>query len=118
MPAGNWNPKLPINANDGFVEWPTGPLFPSDGETMLRVEAWVMQNTTGAIQMTYQTNFPAHPTRWTADRVWYPQNASGYNPPWTGGLFRPGPALGTAVAIATRGSVQSYYWWTQEVELF
>jgi hypothetical protein len=117
VPAGNWNPTLPIDAGTGFVQWPAGPLFPSDGETMLRVEAWVMQNTTGAVQMTFQTNFLPHPRTWIADTVWYPKNAPGSNPPWTRGLFQPGPALGTAIAIATQGNVQSYYWWTQEVEL-
>jgi hypothetical protein len=111
MPGSNWNPTLPING--GFVEWPAGPLFLSVGESMVRVEAWVMQGTTGAIQMTYQVNFPPNPTAWLADQVWFPHSwASG-----TGGLFVPGPALGTAVAISITSNVQSYYWWTQEVQL-
>ena len=116
MPAGNWNPKLPINAGHGFVEWPAGPLVLADGESMVRVEVWVIQETTGAVQMTYQSNFPANPMTWFADQVWYPK-PPGY-PPWIGGLFKPGAALGTAVAIAMKSNVQSYYWWTQEVELY
>jgi hypothetical protein len=110
MPGSNFNPRLPINPGTHFVEWPAGPLFPATGETMLRVEVWVMQKTTGAIQMSYQDTFPANPTTWIANDSYYPN-------PWQGGRFRPGPALGTAVAIATKPSGQSYYWWTQEVEL-
>src|SRR5262245_55035876 len=117
MPAGNFNPTLPI-AGNGFVEWPAGPLLPADGESMVRVEVWVMQKTTGAVQMTYEdtVDFPANPRNWTARRVWYPKNMPGY-PPWSGGLFKPGAALGIAVAIATKNNVQSYYWWSEEVEL-
>ncbi len=116
MPAGNFNPRLPINTSTGFVEWPAGPLLPADGESILRVEVWVMQKTTGAIQMTFQTNFTPNPRAWTADKVWHPKPQSG-NPYWSGGLFTRGPALGTAVAIATKNNAQSYYWWSEEVEL-
>ena len=112
MPAGNWNPTLPI-ATNGFVEWPAGPLVLADGESMVRVEAWLMQKTTGAIQMTYQDKFPGTPNSWIADDVYWP---SGYAP-WSGGLFKPGPALGIAVAIAIISNVQSYYWWSEEVGL-
>src|SRR5262245_59595383 len=116
MPA-NWDSTLHLNQATGFVEWPEGPLSPDGDETILRVEAWVMQATTGAVQMTYQTAFNTHPvSRWKADQVWYPQ-AGTPGTPWANGLFEPGPALGTAVAIATKGNVQSYYWWSQEVEL-
>jgi len=112
MPAGNFNPTLPINAATGFVEWPAGPLVPADGESMVRVEVWVMQKTTGAIQMTYQTNFPGYPNTWIADKRWHPGQ-----PQWMNGLFTAGPALGIAVAIATMNNVQRYYWWSEEVEL-
>jgi len=115
VPAGNWNPTQPLYAAHGFVEWPAGPLVLADGESMVRVEVWLMQESTGAVQMTYQSQFPPNPTSWLADQVWYPK-PQGY-PPWTGGLFRPGCALGTAVAIARKGTVQRYYWWTQEVQL-
>jgi hypothetical protein len=112
MPAGNFNPTLQINTTTGFVEWPAGPLIPADGESMVRVEVWVMQKTTRAIQMTYQTSFPGFPNTWTANQKWYPNQQY-----WNNGLFKPGAALGTAVAIATRNNVQSYYWWSEEVEL-
>lgn len=114
MAAGNWNPTLPIAAS-GFVEWPAGPLVLADGELMVRVEAWVMQKTTGAIQMTFQDVFPTGPVSWIANKVSWPK-PPGF-PPWSGGLFQPGPALGIAVAIATKKSVQSYYWWSEEIGL-
>ena len=112
--AGNWKLTLPIY--DGFVRWPTGPLELDDGETMVWVEAWVTQKTTGAVQMTYQAvfaddpKFAGDPKTWTADQVRYPE-------PWTGGKFTPGPALGTAIAISKTKEGQRYYWWIQEVEL-
>ena len=111
VPAGNFDSPLRINGVTGRVQWPSGPLFPGVGETMLRVEVWVMQKMTGAMQITYQDNFPGPgiPQAWLANQ-WPP-------PPYNWGVFQPGPALGTAVAIATKGNVQSYYWWSQEVEL-
>jgi len=125
MAAGNWNSQLYINNTTGFVEWPNGPLrFP--GEKMLRVEAWLVQSATGAMQMTFQPagDFPTpgDSHSWLANRIWYPRKpltpGPGYT--WDGtGRFTPGPALGTAVAISTNpsGSEQYVYWWTQEVEL-
>jgi hypothetical protein len=120
MPAGNWDLRQKINSATGFVEWPTGPLVPAPGEIIVRVEAWVMQQKTGAVQMTYQTAFPTpgnppNPWIWIANKPWYPSQNN-----WTGGRFKPGPALGTAIAIATdvSGTAQTYYWWSQEVELY
>jgi hypothetical protein len=111
MPA-NFDSPLTIGAS-GFVEWPTGPLGHVDGHTLLRVEAWVMQQSTGGIQMTYQTSFAAGVTTWKADRIWYPKQADWYNGP-----FQPGAALGTAVLIwKTPTGKQHVYWWTEEVEL-
>lgn len=117
MPAGNFNPTLIISAGSGFVEWPAGPLVPADGESMVRVEVWVMQKTTGAVQMTYQDTFLPYPSTWTADKVWYPRPSGYPTVPWTLGLFKPGAALGIAVAIGTTSNVQSYYWWSEEVDL-
>lgn|SRR5689334_11015619 len=109
MPAGKWTPTLNISEY-GFVEWPNGRLV-SDGETMLWIEAWVMQDSTGAVQMTYQADFEEGATTWTANNPRYPE-------PWTSGLFEEGAALGTAIAISrTAAGEQLYYWWTQEVNL-
>src|SRR5262245_2294713 len=116
MPA-NFDRQQRINRATGFVEWPTGPLNRVDGERILRIEVWVMQKTRGAVQMTYwdsQNNRPPPPpNHWIADDVTYPQ-------PWNGGRFIPGPALGTALLVALRGPAphyQTYYWWSEEVEL-
>jgi len=112
MAAGNWNPTLKINMGTGFAEWPAGPILLSDGESLVRVEAWLMQQTTGGVQMTFQEQFLPNPMAWLADQSWYPSPKH-----WKGGLFKPGPALGSAIAISTISNRQSYYWWSQEVEL-
>ncbi len=120
MPAGNWNSQLYI-ADNGFVEFPHGPLT-YYGEIMVRVEAWLIQTATGAMQMTFQTVFPTpgDPRSWLANKIWWPGKKVNNVIVWDGtGRFTPGPALGTAVAISTNqsGSVQNVFWWTQEVEL-
>ncbi|MBB3543010.1 hypothetical protein [Rhizobium sp. BK399] len=111
MPA-NFDSPLKINIATGFVEWPTGPLGYVDGYQPVRVEVWLMQHGTGAIQMAYQDN-PSG-SKWKADDDYFPS-------PWGGGLFKPGPALGTAVLITKKtvmgATVQHVYWWTEEVEL-
>jgi len=114
MPA-NFNREQRLITATGFVQYPTGPMFPVAGEVIQRVEVWVMQKATGAIQMSYR-NFVAHPPAnphiWIADDMWYPPN-------WNGGLFQPGPALGSAVLISlsSHSHTQSYYWWSEEVKL-
>jgi hypothetical protein len=113
MPA-NFNQQLYVNAATGYVEYPTGPLVRVDGEQLLRVEAWVMQKLTGAVQMTWQDTFAAPYNVWVADKKWYPQAAS-----WAGGVFQKGePALGVAVLISLRMGVPKYFWWSEEVELY
>jgi hypothetical protein len=109
MAGGNFDPVLRIDGGTGIVKWPSGPLFPAAGETMVRVEVWVMQKATGAIQITYQDTFPNAPTSWKADK---------WSAPYYWGVFRAGPALGTAVAISTpQANVFEHYWWSEEVEL-
>jgi hypothetical protein len=120
MPGGNFDSPLKIskieNGGSGFVEWPTGPLVRDDGETILRVEVWVMQQSTGGIQITYSTSFPNGSSSWKADKIWYPKSVGSES--WQyNGIFKPGAALGTAVLISTKSNVQSVYWWTQEVDL-
>jgi len=127
MAAGNWDLALPISAQSGFVEWPKGPLTPAPGEVVTRVEVWLMQQSTGAVQMTYQTTFPTPPPPavpynfwvWRADEIWYPRQKVNGVWVWKGqGLFTPGPALGTAIAIGNDANgLQKYFWWTQEVQL-
>jgi hypothetical protein len=114
MPA-NFNRRQRLNPHTGFVEFPTGPMFPVVGEMLLRVDVWVMQKATGAIQMSYRdfvTDPPADPRFWVADDKYYPAT-------WNGGRFERGPALGTAVLISLSplSNTQSFYWWSEEVEL-
>ncbi len=113
LAAGNWDLRQKIDRATGFVLKPTGPLELNACEKPIRVEVWLTQKTTGAVQMTYQEDFPdpiPNPFKWVADDQYFP-------PSFTGGLFKPGWALGTAVAIVKKGNVQSYYWWLEEVEL-
>ena len=118
MAGGKFNQTLPLNKSNYWVEWPEGPLFRQIGETIDRVEVWVMQKSTGGIQMTFQTTGFGW-NSWKADKIWWPRvNQT----TWQGtGLFRAGPAMGTAVVIATSWwpvpGRQSYFWWSEEVEL-
>ena len=122
MPAGKWDLRQKLDRTTGFILAPTGPLTPAPGELMVRVEAWIMQQKTGAVQMSFQGVFPTpgNPWIWVADSAWYPKVPHS-NPPVfpRGGLFKPGPALGSAIAIATdvTSTEQYYYWWSQEIEL-
>ena len=117
MPAGKWDLRQHIH--DGYVVYPTGPISLAPGETLVRVEAWVMQQRTGAVQMTFHSYANTIPTNWIADKVWYPK-APNTSPPTfpARGPFRSGPALGTAVAIGELNGQPTYYWWTQEVDLY
>jgi hypothetical protein len=104
---GNFDPVLRINGVTGHVEWPSGPLFPPAGETIVRVEVWVMQRTTGATQISHQDALAGSPTSWLADQD-----------PYFWGVFQAGPALGTAVLISSpQANVFEHYWWSEEVEL-
>jgi hypothetical protein len=117
MAAGNFNQQLNIAAN-GFVEWPTGPLTILSNETILRIEVWVIQKLTGAIQMTnaLQQDFNGNSMIWTADRIWFPRQP---DLTWqVPGLFQAGrPALGIAVLTSSLNGVQDNFWWSEEVEL-
>ncbi|TIL60788.1 MAG: hypothetical protein E5Y32_11995 [Mesorhizobium sp.] len=118
MAGGKFDNTVTL-AGNFWVEWPEGPLFHKIGETVIRVEVWLMQKSTGAIQMTYQTA-NLNLGGWRADEIWWPRDPlyPGYPPRWDGvGRFQRGPAMGTAVAIATSGLNQSYYWWSEEVEI-
>lgn len=125
MPAGKWDLRQPLS--DGYVVYPAGPINLAPGETLVRIEAWVMQQRTQAAQMTYHSYPPnTTATRWKADKVWYPKAPTPTPtptppPPPTfpaRGPFRSGPALGTAIAIGMLNGQLTYYWWTQEVELY
>jgi hypothetical protein len=105
--GGNWD--LNQNLNNGRVEWPTGPIVLTGGETATWVEAWVVQRSTGASQRTVQSNFnPANP-KWNAD-----------GHPWKQGTFLPGPAMGIALLAASAPGnppTSTFYWWVDMVDL-
>jgi hypothetical protein len=116
MGAGGKFENTVTLANNFWVEWPKGPLFHTIGYTVDRVEVWLMQKSTGAIQMTY-TTAKLNLGSWEADQIWWPRDSLN-TPPWKGiGRFQRGAAMGTAVAISTSGLNQSYFWWSEEVEI-
>jgi hypothetical protein len=105
--GGNWDQDQ--NLNNGWVEWPTGPLTIEEEETPTWLEAWVVQRTTGASQSTYQAApfAPGH-TKWTADTKG-----------WKQGTFQPGPALGIALLSLhnSDSNTDDFYWWIDEINL-
>ena len=93
---GRWDPNQNLDATTHQVEWPTGPLFfDSTTEAPTRLEAWVVQDSTGASQRTVQTAFTAFksPGRWTADGI-------GPGLGWIQGEFQLGPATGIALVAS------------------
>jgi len=107
--GGNWNPEQDLKA--GRVEWPTGPVIRYSAETTKWVEAWVVQQSTGASQKTFQQNFP-DPAQWLAkDGLWIHGN------------FEEGWALGIALLAAQplvpaqNGPAQTSYWWVDTIYL-
>ncbi len=116
MAGGKFNQTVPLNPHNYWVEWPEGPLVRKFDDRIDRVEVWIMQKSTGGIQMTYQIS-GFGPNSWKADKIWWP----GGGGTWArNGLFRPGPAMGSAVLIATSlfgAGRQSYFWWSEEVEI-
>jgi hypothetical protein len=107
MPGGRWDFYQNINAVTKQVEWPMGELDPQ-GETLLQLEAWVMQSSTGATQKTVQTEFLV-PKRWTADGI----------PPGTvQGAFQNGPATGIALLSSRKANgANNFTWWVSVLEL-
>jgi hypothetical protein len=111
----NWDPSQNINGGSWQVEWPQGPLtddggsaFPDVGWTPRWLEAWVVQDSTGASQRTAQRSGWA-PGRWTAD---------GIPPGWINGSFQPGLALGIALLAYNDGTTDTYDWWLDPIDLY
>ncbi|PZV39007.1 hypothetical protein B5V02_02915 [Mesorhizobium kowhaii] len=112
----NWDDSQNINAGSQAVEWPQGPLtddmgltFPQAGWTPLWLEAWVVQDSTGASQRTAQRSGWA-PGRWTAD---------GIPPGWKIGSFQPGLALGIALVAYQDGTgAFKQDWWLDPIDLY
>jgi hypothetical protein len=112
----NWDPIQVINHNTGRVEWPQGPLTNDEGKTFQElgwtpkwVEAWVVQDGTGASQATRQVpNGGWAPGRWST---------VGIPPGWIDGRFQPGVALGIALVAYNNGTADVFDWWTTPVLL-
>jgi len=103
--GGNWDPNQTLNG--GRVEWPKGSLIgfvPSDN--LRHLEAWVVQDTTGATQRTEQTG------------NWNLQSWTAKDGRWTEGTFQPGPAKGWAVVSWKDGTgAFKNYAWSQSITL-
>ena len=111
----NWDDSQNINAGSKAVEWPQGPLTNDVGQTFLQagwtplwLEAWVVQDSTGASQRTAQWSGWA-PGRWTAD---------GIPPGWINGSFQPGLALGIALLAWNDGATDKQEWWVDAINLY
>ena len=109
----NWDPSQ--NINGGQVEWPQGPLtddggltFPQAGWTPRWLEAWVVQDSTGASQRTAQRAGWA-PGRWTAD---------GIPPGWINGSFHSGMAWGFALLAYNDGTKDKVDAWWEAIYLY
>jgi hypothetical protein len=109
MPA-RWD--LTQNLNGARVEWPKGELtdntgltFPEAGLTPRWVEAWVVQEGTGASQRSVQT------ANWEKGH-WTAKEDSRVN-----GSFLPGVALGIALLAYHDGTQDRHRWWLKNINL-
>ena len=104
--GGNWKFKQKLRNKQ--VEWPTGPLTGFAGtDTVTWVEAWVLQRSTGASQVSSHGPLAPGATQWKAD-----------NFRWKDGTFRNGPALGIAL-VSWEDAANNYhnYWWVDDITL-
>jgi hypothetical protein len=110
----NWDPTQTINSSTGNVEWPQGTMTFEDvggGAVVPRfLEAWVLQNDTGAIQRTTQRS------GWASGR-W---NANDFPPGCRSGNFQEGPAVGIALAAWHNNATNEdkFEWWVDRIYLY
>ena len=106
MAGGNFDEVLFIFG--GGIRWPQGPLSLDPNENPIWVEAWVVQDQTGAAQSFVGLTFPGM-NRWVT-------NINKYHR----GVFQPGPALGTALVwgnIAVGAGYPTQFLWKDEIQL-
>jgi hypothetical protein len=106
MAGGNWHPVQYINALNGRVEFPKGPIILTGGEKPKWVDAWVVQASTGSAQTYYgsvSSGGFAVADEWTANVRLYSR-----------GRFEPGPAVGIALLYVKDGDVKKYFWWSAD----
>jgi hypothetical protein len=107
MPGSNFDDMLSISG--GHVV-PPGPLGLANGETDIKVYAWVTQHKSDgtsaacAAEKSY-SNIPSD-HRWKAD-----SSMDNY------GTFVAGSAVGTAMAIFKKNNQMQVYWWSEDIQL-
>jgi hypothetical protein len=106
----NWDPSQ--NLSNGRVEWPQGPLtddnntpVPTATWTPKYLDAWVVQDSTGASQATRQYG------NWVLGRWKADQN------PWKNGNFQRGLALGIALVAYKENTADEAEWWVRAINL-
>jgi hypothetical protein len=105
MPSGNFDDTLTIDGH-GCVA-PAGPMELADGETMLRLDAWVFQQQGSCVAV--QCDFPDR-TRWTT--------APNPNEDHSGARFVPGDATGMALMVSRTAAGQTeVFQWTETIML-
>jgi len=110
---GRWDDNQSLNATTYQVEWPKGPLtFDSTTEVPTWFEAWVVQDSTGASQRTFQKVVSWVPGRWTAEGI-------GPGLGWIHGQFELGPAKGIALVAShdSATNTDKVFWWEHDIVL-
>ena len=106
--GGNWDLTQNLHSS-GEVRWPKGPLTGfTTNDTVTWVEAWVLQRSTGASQVSYHGRMSSPgPTQWKADTL-----------RWRDGTFQNGQALGIAL-VSWEDAANNYhnYWWVDDITL-
>jgi hypothetical protein len=99
MPGGNFYPELEINDHGCLT--PAGPLKLEKGETVLRLDAWIWQDTCAC--MSVQRVFPDR-DRWSITTDPHEDHV--------GPSFRPGAAVAMALMVVEMadGETESYHW--------
>jgi hypothetical protein len=106
MPGGNFYPELEINDHGCLT--PGGPLELDKGEKVLRLDAWIWQDSSAC--MSVQRVFPNR-TRWEITTDPHEDHV--------GPGFKPGAAVAMALMVIemANGETETYHW-TDSVFLY
>jgi hypothetical protein len=102
---GNFYPELEIDEH-GCIS-PAGPLDIPKGEKVVRLDAWVWQDSSACIA--FQLKFP-HKDWW--------ETTSDPRKNHVGASFRPGAAVAMALMVTEEDGEMETYHWTDSVLLF
>jgi hypothetical protein len=99
MPGANFYPQLEINDHGCLT--PAGPLDLPKGETLLRLDAWIWQDTSAC--MSVQRVFPNR-DRWEITTDPHEDHV--------GPGFKPGAAVAMALMVieTDKGETETYHW--------